>query len=82
MAHEGMPRPEALILTKAELLQSLLQVDGDKASSDRALAMETEFRTRITSHIESLPTSDAKFGKFNTNPFVLMFYASGTAIAG
>jgi len=74
MAHEGMPRPEALVLTKADLLRSLVQLDGDTASSNRALAMETEFRTRITSHIESLPTSDARFAKFNTSPFVLMFY--------
>jgi len=74
MAHEGMPRPEALVLTKADLLQSLVQVDGDKVSSNRALAMETDFRTRITSHLESLPTADAKFAKFNTSPFVLMFY--------
>lgn len=74
MAHEGMPRPEALVLTKADLLRSLIQVDGDKVSSNRALAMETDFRTRITSHLESLPTADAKFAKFNTSPFVLMFY--------
>ena len=75
MAHEGMPRPEALVLTKADLVKSLAQVDGDQASSKRALAMETDFRTRITSHIDRLPTSDAKFAKFNTSPFVLMFYA-------
>lgn len=74
MAHDGMPRPEALVLKKADLLQSLVQVDGDKASSDRAMAMETDFRTRITSHLEGLPTADAKFAKFNTSPFVLMFY--------
>jgi hypothetical protein len=69
-----MPRPEALVLSKADLLRSLVKVDGDKGSSNRALAMETDFRTRITSHLESLPTSDAKFAKFNTSPFVLMFY--------
>jgi len=74
MAHEGMPRPEALVLSKEALLRSLVQVDGDKGSSNRALAMETDFRTRITSHLESLPTADAKFAKFNTSPFVLMFY--------
>lgn len=74
MAHQGMPRPEALILSKADLLKSLIRVDGDKDSSDRALAMETDFRTRITSHVQSLPTKDAKFAKFNTSPFVLMFY--------
>jgi hypothetical protein len=75
MAHDGMPRPEPLVLTKEELLRSLVQVDADQASSNRALEMETEFRTRITSHLESLPTSAAKFAKFNTSPFVLMFYA-------
>ena len=74
MAHEGMPRPEALVLTKADLLRSLVQVDGDKASSNRALTMETEFRTRISSHVEKLQTADAKFAKFSTSPFVLMFY--------
>ena len=74
MAHPGMPRPEALVLTKAELLQWLVLVDDDRASSDRVLAMETDFRTRITSHLESLPTADANFAKFNTSPFVLMFY--------
>ena len=37
--------------------------------------METDFRDRITSHVESLPTQDAKFARFNTSPFVLMFYA-------
>lgn len=36
--------------------------------------METDFRSRITSHVQSLPTKDAKFAKFNTSPFVLMFY--------
>jgi len=74
MAHEGMPRPEALVLSKEGILRSLLLVDGDKGSSDRALAMEIDFRARITSHLKSLPTSDAKFAKFNTSPFVLLFY--------
>jgi hypothetical protein len=75
MAHEGMPRPEALTITKANLLRALIKVDSNKKSSDRVLAMETDFRTRITSHVDSLPTNDARFAKFNTNPFVLMFYA-------
>ena len=74
MAHKGIPRPEALTLSKAELLASLVRVDSDQGSSARALAMETDFRTRISSHIESLPTKEAKFAKFNTSPFVLMFY--------
>ncbi len=74
MAHEGMPRPEAVVLTKEALLRSLVQVDGDNGSSNRVLAMETDFRSRITGHLKSLPTADAKFAKFNTSPFVLMFY--------
>ncbi len=74
MAHDGMPRPEALILTKESLLRSLVQVDRDRPSSDRVLAMENDFRARINSHLESLPTANAKFAKFNTSPFVLMFY--------
>ena len=75
MAHSGIPRPEALELTKADLLKSLLEVDRDSESSKRVLAMETDFRARITSHVQSLPTTDSKFAKFNTSPFVLMFYA-------
>jgi hypothetical protein len=74
MAHPGMPRPDALQLSKEDLLNSLVRVDGDRKSSNRVLAMETEFRTRIQGHIESLPTADARFAKFNTSPFVLMFY--------
>ena len=37
--------------------------------------METDFRSRITSHVVSLPTNNARFDKFKTSPFVLMFYA-------
>lgn len=74
MAHKGIPRPEGLTLSKAGLLASLVRVDSDQASSARALAMETDFRARISNHIASLPTKDAKFAKFNTSPFVLMFY--------
>jgi hypothetical protein len=75
MAHKGMPRPDSLVIDKSSLLRNLVRVDNDNASSKRALLMETDFRTRITSHIQSLPTADAKFAKFNTSPFVLMFYA-------
>ncbi len=75
MAHSGIPHPDALELSKAELLKSLMRVDSDPESSNRVLAMETDFRARITSHVQSLPTKDSKFSKFNTSPFVLMFYA-------
>jgi hypothetical protein len=75
MAHPGLPRASALVLSKADLLRTLLRVDGDELASARVLAMETDFRTRITSHVDALPTSAAKFARFNTSPFVLMFYA-------
>ncbi len=75
MAHPGIPRPGKFTLTKAQLLDALVAVDKDDASSSRVLAMETGFRQRISGHIASLPANDAKFAKFNTSPFVLMFYA-------
>ena len=75
MAHKGLPRPSPLIITKAGLIDALALLDQDQEASSRALAMETDFRDRITSHVESLPTQDAKFARFNTSPFVLMFYA-------
>jgi len=75
MAHKGMPHPKSLALSKADLLASLVRVDSDQKASARALAMETEFRSRITAHVHSLPTKDAAFAKFNTSPFVVMFYA-------
>ena len=37
--------------------------------------MERDFRARIGSHLTRLPAGTAKFQKFNTNPFVLMFYS-------
>lgn len=74
MAHKGMPRPGALTIKKEDLLQQLLRVDSSRDSSNRVLKMETDFRARITSHLHGLPTADANFAKFNTSPFVLMFY--------
>ena len=70
-----MPRPPPLTLSKADLLALLVRVDGDQKSSARALAMETAFRRRISTHVNSLPTKDAAFAKFNNSPFVVMFYA-------
>lgn len=74
MPHPGMPRPESVTILKSDLLKSLVRLDDDKASSSRALAMETAFRSRIASHVGRLPTNDAAFARFNTNPFVLMLY--------
>ena len=75
MAHKGLPKPSPLIITKGGLIDTLARLDQDHEASSRALAMETDFRARITSHVESLPTKDANFARFNTSPFVVMFYA-------
>lgn len=48
MAHNGMPRPEALILSKAGLLALLACLDSDPKASARALAMEIEFRSTLS----------------------------------
>lgn len=37
--------------------------------------METDFRTRIQTHVASLPTNDARFEKFSTSPYVLLIYS-------
>jgi len=37
--------------------------------------METDFRRRISNHVAALPAESASFSKFNTNPFVVLFYA-------
>lgn len=75
MASKGLPRPSATIIRKNDLLKSLKAIDDDKTAGKRVLSMETLFRTKIQSHIESLPTQDAKFTRFNTSPFVLLFYS-------
>lgn len=52
----------------------LAALDKDQAATGRVLTMETDFRNRINTHVNSLPTAQAEFAKFNTNPFVLMFH--------
>src|SRR5437764_566161 len=74
MAHPGMPKPVAVSTTKTALLTALKKLDEDKVAVARVLAMETDFRKRISSHVESLPVEDALFAKFHTNPFVLLFH--------
>ncbi|UVO49157.1 hypothetical protein M0208_00965 [Sphingomonas sp. SUN019] len=37
--------------------------------------METAFRRKIETHLQSLPAAEASFQKFSTSPFVLMFYS-------
>lgn len=73
-SHAGLPRPEPLTLSKQVILRSLRELDADRDAVQRVLAMETDFRRRITSHVQSLPLEDALFSKFNTNPFVLLFH--------
>ena len=74
MAAKGLPRPAKLTLSKLALLRDLTAVDDSEEGRKRVLAMETDFRQRIGAHVDSLPTNQASFAKFNTNPFVLMFH--------
>jgi hypothetical protein len=74
-AHEGLPKPESISIQKAQLLQWLQTVDNDAAAKERVLKLENDFRQRIGTHLEGLPTSRTKFSKFNTNPFVLMIHS-------
>ena len=71
----GLPRPVPASIRKSDLLQSLQFVDNDAMARARVLALETEFRRRIGINIGALPTRDAVFAKFNTNPFVLMMHS-------
>lgn len=73
--HAGLPNPSKTTISKSQLLQFLQTVDNDTAARARVLALETEFRQRVGIHIQSLPAKDAKFAKFNTNPFVLMIHS-------
>lgn len=62
-------------LSKAAIFTSLALVDSDPTARQRILGMENGFRQRISTHLNALPTAQAKFQKFNTSPFVLMFYS-------
>lgn len=74
--HIDLPAKTApVILSKNALFESLRKIDADESAKKRVLDMETDFRARIGSHIDSLPASDAVLQKFNTSPFVLMFYS-------
>lgn len=70
----GLPRTSAFPITKSSVLKSLRVIDSDKMSRQRVLDMEIQFRTRIGSHVSSLPLASARLERFNTSPFVLMFY--------
>jgi hypothetical protein len=71
----NIPQRSPVSITKADLLAKLLDVDHNGEATSRVLALETDFRRRIHTHLASLPTNDAHFSKFNTNPFVLMIHS-------
>lgn len=71
----GLPRASATTLSRHQLLDQLQQIDREKNRRERVLRLESSFRSKIMSHIGSLPASDALFDKFNTNPYVLLIHA-------
>lgn len=73
--HKGLPKTQTYQIYKTQLLKTLLSVDLDETARKRTLDMEVDFRRRINTHILGLPTTDARFSKFSTNPFVLMFHS-------
>ena len=70
-----LPRPFETVVSKADLLAELKSVDCSDEARGRILAMETAFRQRISSHVAALPAKSSSFQRFNTSPFVLVFYA-------
>ena len=73
--HTVLTRTEPVSIRKNMLLQWLRTVDNDARARGRVLALETEFRRRININTAALPTNDAIFAKFKTNPFVLMMHS-------
>jgi hypothetical protein len=71
-----IPKPLPRTIAKRDLLQQLRMVDDDEECRSRILELENEFRRRISTHVASLPAGSANFSKFNTSPFVLMFYCN------
>lgn len=69
-----LPRPDGRMISKLALLNQLRAIDGSDNARNRVLTMENEFRQRIDNHVASLPAGSSAFSKFNTSPFVLMFY--------
>lgn len=73
--HKHLPIAEKFILRKSDILQQLFHVDSTPQARQRALDMDSIFRTRTASHVGSLPAKEAKFQKFFTSPYVLMMHA-------
>jgi len=72
--HAGLPKKTDVVLSKAALLATLRAIDEDAESKNRVLELEKKFRSKFTTAISALPGKSAKFGKFRTNPFVLMLH--------
>ncbi|MFP4436456.1 MAG: PmeII family type II restriction endonuclease [Chloroflexaceae bacterium] len=70
----SIPKADRLVLRKVDILAAVEEIDADINARQRILDMEIDFRQRIDSFISSLPMNSAKLEKFNTSPFVLMFY--------
>ena len=64
-----------LLLSKARIYEALARVDASQEGRARVLQMETRFRTKIDTHLASLPAASAQFQKFSTSPFVLLFHS-------
>ena len=74
--HPDLPRKiPAVLLSKSDIFDSLKRIDEDPGARGRILQMESALRGRVNTLIGGLPRSSSVFAKFNTNPFVLMFYA-------
>lgn len=64
-----------LLISKASIYDALRWLDADAAARARVLQMESGFRKKIDTHLASLPAASAKFQKFSTSPFVLLFHS-------
>lgn len=74
--HADLPdSPAPVVLNKSDIFNTLRAIDNDQKARSRILDMEKEFRKRIAAHIGGLPSASSQLSKFNTNPFVLMFYS-------
>jgi hypothetical protein len=61
--HVDLPAKTApVIVSKSALFRSLKNIDEDASKKKRVLDMETDFRTRIGSHIGALPARNAICG--------------------
>jgi hypothetical protein len=70
-----LPKPKNIVIKKQSLLKGLAEIDDSPKARKRVLALESDFHKRISTHVAALPAGSSQFNKFNTSPFVLMFYA-------